>query len=114
VSVEIGVAKLICEDVKKGNILRLGEWAQTHPNFIEMVNQHLGFDILGYSIETNNWRVLRFMMDYRNNPSFSNGVEKAIDSEHALCSKIVTANIHRNPSRINEVLSQLTETWRWK
>jgi len=114
VSVEVGVAKLICEDVKKGNILRLGEWAQTHPNFISMLNQHLGFDPLRYSIDTHNWRLLRFMMDYRDTPAFSENIERAIDSDHALCSKIVTANIHKNQSRVTEVLAQLTETWRWK
>lgn len=113
-SVEVEIAKLICEDVKKGNILRLQEWAQSHPDFINMLNRHLSFDALGYSIETNNWRLLRFMLDYRDSPNFSNAVEDAMDSDHALCSKIVTANIHRNPSRVHDVLVQLTETWRWK
>lgn len=113
-SVEVGIAELICKDVKDGNILRLQEWSQKHPNFIEMMNQHLGFDALGYSIEKNKWRLLRFLLDFRQAPRFGESIEKGMDSEHDLCSKIITANLHRNQSRINDVLVQLTETWRWK
>lgn len=113
-SVEVEVAKLICEDIKKGNIIRLQEWVESYPDFQRMLNEHVSFDALSYSIDTHNWRLLRFMLDHRDYPTFSDGVEQAMESEHALCSKIVTANIHRNPSRVHEVLVQLTETWRWK
>ena len=51
-SVENSVAQLICDDVKSGNVLRLGEWAKERPDFIELMNSKLGFDALSYSIET--------------------------------------------------------------
>lgn len=113
-SVENSVAQLICDDVKSGNVLRLGEWAKERPDFIELMNSKLGFDALSYSIETHNWRMLRFMLDYRHSPIFANILDTAMESDFELCNKVVAANIQRNPARSMDVLRELTETWRWK